>query len=92
MHPWYLLEVGARGDLRDVWPQGTETNLTIPFAKRIDSDEYACFVTTNQVAHEVVEAVLWTENGYTVTRRHPDLWSWFEEVLRDIREWDEVEA
>ena len=86
LEPWYLL----RGDLltktmsglRQRYPDRT----LIPFAKRQDNDDLACWEMDR--GEEIIIVHDFASPGWEQRDRFVDFWAWFRRAIEDLIEFD----
>lgn len=79
---WFLMEekqaTGIYNGMKERYPN----RKLIPFAKRTDNDDTACFEigkeSTIQLIHD------FTTEGFEQRRGFLDFWEWFEEAIKDM--------
>ncbi len=86
LDPWVIMnseQVILRLDgLKERYP----TRVLIPFARRLDNDDLACFELMKgesvQVIHDFASA------GYEQRKEFTDFWDWFREAINEMIEFD----
>ncbi|CAI3949421.1 unnamed protein product [Commensalibacter communis] len=90
MEPWYFMEQQKCFFAHTLWPNICNEKLFI-FARRQDNDDLAAFlVDSTNKAEQVYILHGWTNEGFGIMKKLPDIWSWMHMVIDDMQEWVEL--
>ncbi|MCR4869840.1 MAG: hypothetical protein K5859_00915 [Atopobiaceae bacterium] len=79
---WWILEAAFAGDYaRDMAKRYPDRRL-VPFAKRSDCDDVACFDIDRPGKVEIVHD--FADSGWEQRGEYDDFWSWFEAAVADM--------
>lgn len=86
LEPWYIMDLeqilSRIKGLKERYPQ---RNL-IPFAKRDDSDDIACFeVNKGETVHVIHD---FASSGYEQRKSYNNFWQWFKEAIDEMINFD----
>lgn len=84
MDTWFIMDAPfAEGCCADMASRYPERKL-VPFAKRCDNDDVACFEIGKPGKVEVIHD--FAEPGWEQRREYDDFWGWFEDAVRQLVE------
>lgn len=91
LHPWHLVSDEEFDYLSAGVNKRYPARTVIPFARRTDSDDVACFVARDpeQGAGQVVVVHDFASPGYEVVIRMQTFWEWFRYAVNEMIEWQE---
>ena len=64
--------------------------LLVPFARRFDNDDVACWDMTTE--EEVVIVHMFSSADYALRQKYPSFLKWFEAAIREMVEWIVLEC
>ena len=86
---WFILEAPFAEqyclDLKKRYPD----RKLIPFAKRVDCDDVACFEVDKPKKVEIIHD--FADPGWEQRAEHPDFWAWFKEAIDEFIEFSIAE-
>lgn len=93
--PWYFCSPAEILPLNQRWPDFKAASQYLPFARRQDRDELACFILRDTiisgyciVAYEIGPPLFWE-----IREEFSGFWDWFRSIIKDIEMWcDSTEA
>ncbi len=86
LHPWHYIpkKWGGRAyDRNRPGPYKGKGDL-FPFARRIDTDDIACFEVVNARVERVFSIHGWTADGYEIMASYTSFFEWVKSVIDDI--------
>lgn len=91
LHPWHLVSDEEFDYLFAGVNKRYPDRSVVPFARRTDSDDVACFVIrdSEQEAGQVVVVHDFASSGYEVVARMEKFWDWFRYAVNEMIEWHE---
>src|SRR5437870_953774 len=92
LKPWYFIESSAiRANYSQINERFAERHV-LPFARRGDCDDVACFVLEEDARSrsEVVVIHDYAAKGMEVVNRMPNFWDWFRSAVEDMIQWSEL--
>jgi hypothetical protein len=94
LRPWHFVSDSEFDGLFEVVNKHYSVRTVIPFARRSDSDDVACFVSRDpeQEAGQIIIIHDFASPGYEVVARMKNFWDWFRQVVNDMIEWHEASA
>ncbi len=92
LHPWHLVSDEEFDYLFVGVNKRYPERSIIPFARRADNDDVACFVMRDpeQGAGQVIVVHDFASPGYEVVTRMHTFWEWFRYAVNDMIEWHEA--
>ncbi len=86
LRPWWFIEGRPVAALYDAIKERFPSRHVLPFARRGDCDDVACFVVeeSGHVPGEVVVVHDYAIPGTEVVSRAPDFWQWFRSAVDDM--------
>lgn len=90
LQPWYFLSEEKVFWVNEIWSSSIKDKLLV-FGRRQDNDDLVCFRVQDNIATEVFLIHGWTNNGFEIIKKYPNIWSWLHDVLDDIHEWINIE-
>lgn len=86
LDPWLVMnsdQVTSRMDgLRERYP----SRVLVPFARRLDNDDLACFEPIKGGGVQVIHD--FASSGYEQRKEYVDFWDWFRDAMNDMIEFD----
>ncbi len=92
LHPWHFVADEEFDYLFSGINKRILTRSVIPFARRVDSDDVACFIISDpeQQPGEVLVVHDFATPGFEVVIRQKDFWEWFRYAVNEMIEWHEA--
>jgi hypothetical protein len=92
LHPWHFVSDKEFDSLFAGVNQRYPDRRVIPFARRTDSDDVACFVIRDpeQEAGQVIVIHDFASPGYEVVARMQKFWDWFRYAVNEMIEWHDA--
>jgi hypothetical protein len=92
LHPWHCVSDQEFDYLFAGVNKRYQDRSMIPFARRADSDDVACFVIRDpeQAAGQVIVVHDFASPGYEVVARMQTFWEWFRYAVNEMIEWHEA--
>ena len=92
LHPWHFVSDEEFDYLFSGINKRFPDRSVIPFARRTDSDDVACFVVrdTEQPAGEIMIVHDFASPGWEVVARMKGFWEWFRYAVNEMIEWHEA--
>ena len=86
---WFIMDCEQATDIYNGMKKRYPNRNLIPFAKRVDSDDTACFElekgTRIQIIHDFADA------GYEQRGEFNDFWEWFNNAINEMIEYNRSE-
>lgn len=79
---WWILEAAFAGDYTHGMARRYPERKLVPFAKRSDSDDVACFEVDKPGKVEIIHD--FADPGWEQREEYDDFWSWFEAAVADM--------
>lgn len=89
LEPWWVFEAAVARDLMRGLAQRYPDQPLVPFAKREDRDDVACFV--HESATTVVVLHDFASNAWDRRRVFNDFYAWLQQAVADMIEFDRLE-
>lgn len=86
LQPWYFLSEDKIFWVNEIWSSSIKDNLLV-FGRRQDNDDLVCFKIQKNIATEVFLIHGWTNDGFEIIKKYPNIWAWLHDVLDDIEGW-----
>ena len=84
--PWCLLHGEALTEKLDGLAQRYPDRQLMPFARRTDNDDVACW--ERDMGQKIVIVHDFATPGWESRGTHPDFWSWFRQAIDDMIEFE----
>jgi hypothetical protein len=85
LEPWYHLPEDQVFLVNERWPKGAGPTL-VAFARRQDTDDFACFSLDKEDVVGVAVIHGWTKDGYEMVAEYSTMWDWMKSAIDDIAE------
>ena len=79
LEPWYFLELSETKSVYSSLVRQYDQHFQIPFARRKDNDDVACFTANDQYSlqEQIVIIHNYAARGSETTATFPNFWDWF---------------
>jgi hypothetical protein len=96
LEPWHLCDIPEIIPLSERWNDLKMNRTLIPFARRQDDDELACFEVKDDKVVKIctIHYQLYspgTAPEIEILDEYPSVWGWLKSVVSDIEDWAQVE-
>lgn len=86
---WFIMDSAQATSIYNGMKKRYPNRSLIPFAKRVDSDDTACFEiekgTKIQIIHD------FADEGYEQREEYNDFWEWFNNAIKEMIEYNRSE-
>lgn len=93
LEPWYILSAAQANDRMDGLKARYPTRALVPFARRGDNDDVACFeIGRNESAGRNASVVVihdFASAGSENRRVYATFWDWFRDAVEEMIEWED---
>lgn len=89
LEPWYFIDGKEFHDLCGGINKRYSDRLVVPFARRKDCDDVACFVVRSNV-HSLGQVLIihdYASAGYEIAGEYSSFWDWFRSAMEDMINW-----
>lgn len=89
LEPWYFLANEEFKTIDKGLNSRYTSRLVVPFARRMDCDDVACFVVDSQLhaQNSVIVIHDYASPGYEIDKICDDFWAWFRLAVEEMIEW-----
>ncbi len=94
LEPWYFLRKDEFLQLTEGLASRYPSRVLVPFARRVDCDDIACFVADDSGNSQAPVLIIhdFASPGYEVDASFQRFWDWFREAVNEMIAWSESEG
>ena len=91
LEPWHFCSFEEIVPLYQRWPRASKEPDCVPFARRQDRDDLACFSLHGSPVIRVVHYNLGPPTIWKTEREHGNFWDWVKAVIGDVEVWSSIQ-